>query len=224
MPLHVLLIEDEVPFREAICDILNIHGFAASGVGSLKSFRAWRQTHTCDVLVVDRILPDGDGLEAVRLHRTGSDGTVIVLTARSTLSERVEGLEAEADHYLQKPVDADELVALLKRIERRLAVKVQSNWLIDKETWTLITPMGESLNLTRNELCVLSCFVERGGLTIGKTEIVRALGHDPESYDLRRLEVLVRRLRQKVESLNVDFPLVTIYGVGFSFNARMMHR
>lgn len=221
MPLSILLLEDEIPFREAMCDILNLEGFAASGVGSLSSFQAWRTTHSCDVLIVDRNLPDGDGLDAVRLHRQGSDGPVIVLTARGQLIDRVEGLNAEADYYLQKPVDSQELLAVLKRVERRLSVNVGTSWLLDKEKWSLVTPNARAVELTRNEICVMSCFFERGGFTVPKAELISALGHDVEVYDPRRLEVMIRRLRNKVEAVSRDFPLVTIYGVGYSFNARL---
>lgn len=222
MPLSVLLLEDEVPFREAMCDILNLEGIAASGVGSLGSFQAWRKSHSCDVLIVDRNLPDGDGLEAVRLHRQGNDGPVIVLTARGQLADRVEGMNAEADYYLQKPIDSQELLAVLRRIERRLSAEIQSNWLLDKETWSLVTPASQTIELTRNELCVMSCFVERAGITVNKADLVQALGHDVQTYDPRRLEVMIRRLRTKVEHEVRDFPLVTIYGIGYSFNARLM--
>lgn len=222
MALKVLLIEDEVPFPEALCDILNLEGFAASGVGSISSFQAWRKTHSCDVLIVDRNLPDGDGLEAVRQHRQASDHPVIVLTARGKLHERIEGLEADADYYLQKPVDSHELTAVLRRIERRLADRTEINWVLDKETWSLITPSGKSVELTRNETGVMSCFIERAGITVTKNEIIEALGHRLEVYDPRRLEVMIRRLRSKVESITHDFPLITIYGVGYSFNARLM--
>lgn len=222
MPLSVLLLEDEIPFREAMCDILNMEGIAASGVGSLSSFQAWRRTHSCDVLIVDRNLPDGDGLDAVRQHRQGSDGPIIVLTARGQLNDRVEGMNAEADYYLQKPVDSQELLAVLRRIERRLSASVVSNWLLDKETWSLLTPSGQPIELTRNEICVMSCFIERAGITVNKVELIGALGHDADTYDPRRLEVMIRRLRNKVEHVSRDFPLVTIYGVGYSFNSRLV--
>lgn len=218
MPLRVLLLEDEIPFREAMCDILNLEGIAASGVGSLASFQAWRRNHSCDVLIADRNLPDGDGLDAVRLHRQASDGPVIVLTARGHLDDRVEGLNAEADYYLQKPLESQELIALLRRIERRLEDKSEANWRLDRESWTLLTPNGRRIELTRNELCVMSCFVERAGIAIEKSELIKALDQDPISYDLRRLEVLIRRLRNKVEQQTKDFPLVTVYGAGYSFN------
>ena len=224
MALHVLVVEDEVAFREGLCDLLNLQGFAASGVGSIASFNAWRRNQSYDVLVVDRQLPDGDGLNIVAAHRLAARGPVIVLTAKSALHERIEGIEADADYYLQKPVETDELIALLRRFQRRVQDCVTTNWQLDAERWILISPSSISVSLTRNELRLLACFVEHSGITRHKADVVRALDHDPATYDLRRLEVLVRRLRNKVESAAGDFPLITIYGVGYSFNAVLRQR
>jgi DNA-binding response OmpR family regulator len=223
MTLHILFIEDEVPFREALCDICNLEGFAASGVGSIQSFRAWRHTHRCDVLVVDRNLPDGDGLQAVALHRADNDGPVIVLTARGQLDERLQGLNADADYYLHKPVAPQELVALLHRLERK-APQAQADappWLIDEAAWHLHRPDGSVVELTRNEVQVLACFVEHPGVPKNKADLIVSLGCEPDKYDPRRLEVLMRRLRNKIEASGCSFPLSTIYGVGYSFNARL---
>jgi DNA-binding response OmpR family regulator len=223
MPLHILFIEDEMPFREALCDICNLEGFVASGVGSIQSFRAWRHTHRCDVLVVDRNLPDGDGLQAVALHRADNDGPVIVLTARGQLDERLQGLNADADYYLHKPVAPQELVALLHRLERKApqAQAYTPPWLIDDAAWHLHRPDGSVVELTRNEVQVLACFVEYPGVPKSKADLIVSLGCEPDTYDPRRLEVLMRRLRNKIEASGCSFPLFTIYGVGYSFNARL---
>lgn len=221
MPLRILIIEDEVGFREAMCDILNTEGFAASGVGSIASFNAWRITHSCDVLVVDRQLPDGDGLDAVRSHRKVSDGPVIVLTAKNKLADRLEGFEQDVDHYFTKPFHIKEIVALLRRYERKMQESALGSWCLDLEHWRLHCANGKELELTRNEVAILGCFKERAGIIVHKSDLIRALGHDPEVFDPRRLEVALRRLRRKVTALDPDFPLKTVYGMGLSFNARL---
>lgn len=221
MALQILFIEDEAPFRDALCDICNLEGFAASGVGSIQSFQAWRNTHRCDVLVVDRNLPDGDGLEAVALHRAVSNGPVIVLTARGQLDERLQGFNADADYYLHKPVAPEELMALLHRLQRNApqSQAEPSKWLIDAAGWQLRRPDGSVVELNRNEVQVLTCFIDQPGVARSKSELIISLGCDPAVYDPRRLEVLMRRLRNKVDVPGCTFPLTTIYGVGYSFNA-----
>lgn len=221
MPLKVLIIEDNIGYREAICDILNLEGFAANGVGSLASFQAWRTTHSCDILMVDRQLPDGDGLEAVRAHRQVSDGPIIMITAKSELDDRVKGFENDVDYYFAKPCDSGELIALLRRYERKMLESALGSWCLDLERWRLRCANGNELELTRNEVAILGCFKERAGITVAKDELIRALGQDPSMFDPRRLEVALRRLRRKVESQDPDFPLKTVYGLGLSFNAKL---
>jgi DNA-binding response OmpR family regulator len=224
MPLKVLFIEDEVVLRDALCDLMNQEGFAATGVGSISSFIAWRKTHSCDVLVVDRKLPDGDGLEAIRKHRLSSDGPVVVLSAQGQSQDRSCALNEDADYYLTKPIDSDELIALLRRFERKSLDFSGSSWILDRERWSLLCPGKASVALNHNELLLLACFVEKAGITQEKSLIIRALGHDVASYDPRRLESMVSRLRSKVEAVAPDFPLTTIYGIGYSFNARLSSR
>lgn len=224
--LRILLVEDETDFREGLRDLLNLQGFIADGVGSIGSYKAWRMTHSCDVLIIDRQLPDGDGLEIIRLHRQVDQVPVIVLTARGQLDERIAGLDADADHYLVKPIASSELIALLRRIERRAAIQQQAaNWILDPVGWRLCSPCGDEVELTRRELAFLANFVEKPGLPVPRQEIILNLDHDPALYDPRRLEVMVRRLRNKVEEATpVDFPLTTIYGVGYAFNGSLAKR
>ena len=74
MTFKILLVEDETDFRDALCDLLNLEGFSADGVGSIASYTAWRLTHSCDVLIVDRLLPDGDGAQSPSRHRRATYG------------------------------------------------------------------------------------------------------------------------------------------------------
>lgn len=223
MALSILLVEDETDFREALRDILNLEGFVADGVGSFSSYKAWSKTHACDVLIVDRQLPDGDGLDIVRLRRQADDAPVIVLTARGQIEERIAGMDADADHYLVKPVATAELLALLRRIERRATAQMQTmTWTLDPVTWRLRAPLGAEISLTRREVIFLRHFVERPGLTVQRGDIIKSLGDDPAQFDPRRLEVMVRRLRNKVEDTSAEkFPLATVYGVGYAFNSSL---
>lgn len=113
MTLRVLIVEDDHDYRDALCHIFNLEGFSADGVGTIASFEAWRwrSTHQLDVLIVDRQLPDGDGLEALARYRQVANTPAIVLTALGQLPERIAGLEADADYYLVKPVVMDGVVS-----------------------------------------------------------------------------------------------------------------
>lgn len=225
MPYRVLIVEDEVDLRDALRDSMNLEGFAADGVGSVASYKAWRQTHSCDVLIVDRNLPDGDGLEIIRLHRQTESGPVIIITCEGAPEDRISGMNADADYYLVKPLVTDELIAILRRFSRReesVGLGGNGSWVLDSVKWNLTKVGGLQIGLTKKELNLLSNFVEKPGLTVTYLEMIQALSASPELYDRRNLEALVRRFRLKAEKLGIeDFPLTNVYGVGFVFNGFM---
>lgn len=219
MTLRILLVDDEVDLRDGLIDLLTIEGFKCSGVGSIAEYKAWSDQHDYDILLLDRNLPDGDGLEILGIHKSWRTSPVVIVTCEGQLEDRVRGLEADADYYLVKPVVIEELVALIHKFSRRMLRDQKSTYQIDMQRWALKFPNGLNVTLTRNELKLMSCFVDRSGITVKRNEIICALGAKPEVYDERRLEVLVRRLRKKIEDVGVqNFPLATVYGTGYVFN------
>ncbi len=224
MSLRILIVEDEELFRDSLRDTLNLEGFAADGVGSIAGYRAWRQSHSCDVLIVDRNLPDGDGLEVIKIHRQTEAGPIIVITCRGLTEDRILGLNSDADHYMVKPIVTDELISLLARLSRKneLSATKGSPWVLNPVNWRLQNVGAVSVVLTRNEFALVNCFVERAGLAVNRDEIIKALGEEVEGYDIRRLETLVRRLRLKIKAAgSQELPLTTVYGKGYVFNGHL---
>lgn len=220
MTLRILVVEDEQDFREALCDILSVEGFHAQGVGSMAAYRQWRANNSCDVLILDRQLPDGDGLEIAKMHRKTTDAVIIFLTGAGTPENRTEGYEADGDYYFVKPMVLKELLALIRRLDRRLDNQgLADAWLIDPVRWTLTSPDGTKVGMTKTEIAIMCCFIEKGGLTVPRHQLIGVLGGQPGNYDPRRLEIAIRRLRKKMDNAGVSsFPLTTIYGTGYSFN------
>ena len=218
---RVLVVEDEASLREAIVTFLNMDGLSADGVGSLQAAALWLNTHEVDVVVLDLGLPDGEGLEWVRrmaLQRKG----VVICSARSYPADRVAGMRAGADAYLVKPVDLDELSLLIGRLVNRLKSGAEQPWIFQRLHWTLRCPQGNSLKLTRTEAVAIECLAQVPGNVISKDNIVVALGHDPVHYDVRRLEVMIRRLRAKSQSaLGIDLPLQTVNRMGYVFASQI---
>lgn len=225
MTFRILIVEDDALFRDTLRDILNLEGFVADGVGSIESYRAWRQSHSCDVLIVDRSLPDGDGLDVVKLHRKTEEGPVICVTCKGDADDRILGINAEADYYLVKPVVIDEIVAILHRLYRKSHLPNSSGsnrWVLNTVDWRLKSLNGTEVFLTQNELVFLNCFVEKPGITVDKIQVIRALSRETGAYDARSLEILVRRLRQKTKTATGSvMPLATVYGRGYAFNGQL---
>lgn len=220
MKPRILLVEDEIDFREGLIELLTLEGFDAFGLGSIAECDAWLFSNTCDIAILDRNLPDGDGLDILRSHAPNKPIVSILLTCEGQSHDRIAGMNADADYYLVKPFPADELIAILRRLERRLMThkSATTEWALNPIRWEMTTPGHLDIELTKSEFALLSCFIDKPGVTIRREQIIIGLGFNPDNYDTRRLEVMVRRLRKKVEDAGIaKFPLQTIYGVGLAF-------
>ncbi len=217
---RVLVIEDEVQLLEAIVTYLNMEGFVADGVSSLSTATHWMRTHPFDVLVLDLGLADGDGLDWLNKNTQLRDKGVIITTARGQPQQRVEGIRAGADVYLVKPIALEELTSLVANLLRRKRSGSDPSWTIDRTHWTLQSGTGPAVKLTYSEAVFLQKMAAQAGEVVARQELVLSLGHDPRTYDFRRMEILVRRLRNKVKSeLGRELPLETVRKIGYAFTA-----
>lgn len=217
---RVLIVEDDQDYCDALCDILRLEGLSPTGVCSVAAYETTKDLETYALLLLDRNLPDGDGLGVLRKHRQINSVPVIFITCEGQLEDRIAGLDADADYYLVKPVQNDELMAIVHRCLRRSVSPLQSkNWFVDPVKWTLMNPDNHRLSLTFTEQSILKCFVDAPGIAVSRENIVRQLGKDPISYDYRRLEVAIRRLRKKISENGLGaFPLESVYGFGYVLN------
>ena len=224
--MRILIVEDDARFRDSLCDILNLEGFSAYGVGSIAAYKSWIATHECDVMILDRNLPDGDGLTILALQKEKKSVPTVFVTCEGQPEDRVLGLNADADYYLVKPIVTDELVAILNRLARRITLAdthIQTAYTLDKACWRLVWPKHAChMPLTRTEMTLLLCFSDKADRVVSRDDIARALGYDPLIYDFRRLEVMVRRLRGKAQQVcSMPLPLDTAYGKGYAFHGTL---
>jgi DNA-binding response OmpR family regulator len=218
-PGRILVIEDEADLLDATVTFLNMDGLAADGVSSLSAASHWIRNYPFDAVVLDLGLPDGDGLQWLQRQSFEGKG-VVITTARGDNLQRLEGARAGADIYLVKPIQLEELATLLHNLMRRLRNQQAPLWHLSRTQWTLHTPNGQSIKLTHSESMVLQKMAEQPGAAVSRQELARSLGHDPAHYDYRRIEILVRRLRNKAkETLGKDLPLETVHKLGYAFTA-----
>jgi DNA-binding response OmpR family regulator len=219
---RVLVIEDETHLLDATVTFLNMEGFVADGVSSLSMASQWMRTHALDVLVLDLGLPDGDGLQWLGQTSELRGKGVIITTARGRTEQRIEGIKAGADVYLVKPIQLEELASLVANLLRRTRSASSPSWSIDRTHWTLRTGTGLTVKLTHSEAVLLLKMADQPGQVVPRQDLVLSLGHDPQHYDFRRMEILVRRLRNKVKAdLGCDLPLETVRKVGYAFTASL---
>lgn len=220
--MKILIVEDEHDFSKALNEILIIEGFEVNVVDSLSAYYDWIASNQCDLLILDRTLPDGDGIEILRQPLRGNTKATIFLTGMGHAEERVRAFDLDADYYLVKPVDINELVSIVRRYSRRLGNQPSykyPTWLLDCKSWTLKNIAEDNVELTHKEMTFMKCFVGLEGLAVRRQTIIRALGFSPDAYDIRRLEAMVSRLRKKIEDAGFkNFPLSTVYGIGYAFN------
>lgn len=214
--MNIIVIEDDPDLLESLTMLLNKEGYPTNGVRSLASFTVWQQTHHFDLVILDRMLPDGDGLSLLQVIEPHI--SVIVLTGKTDTVSRIEGFDADVDHYIAKPVNSNELLAIIRQCQRKQAPDASAIWLLNKVTWEIASRDKRCFKLTNNEFRFVSAFVERAGLVINREELAEALGQDPKVYDYRRMEVLIKRLREKFTNNGFECPLQNAYGKGYSFN------
>lgn len=217
---RVLVVEDEPDLMDALVDYLNMEGMRAVGVKSLREAQAWMVANGFDVLLLDLGLPDGDGLSWLKMRTDLQNKGVIITTARSDSISRISGIRAGADVYLVKPVLPEEIVSLVHNLMRRLHGRAAPTWKLDETGWRLIAPDGRPFKLTHSEHVLLHRLAQSAGQAVSKEILASSLGHNPEHYDYRRLEILVRRLRNKAkQTLDITLPLETAHRVGYAFTA-----
>jgi len=208
--LHALVVDDDVPLRELICDYLRRYGIASRGVGDGQAMRAALAAEHFDILVLDLMLPGEDGLSLCRWLRQHSNLPLLMLTARAEPTDRVLGLELGADDYLVKPFEPRELVARLQSIMRRVRCERDTpveeppnqrrfdGWLLDGVMRQLRSPGGMLVPLSNAEFRLLWVFLDRPRRVLSREQLLDlARGRQMDVFD-RSIDLLVSRLRSKL--------------------------
>lgn len=217
----ILVLEDEPSLLEAYISYLNLEGFVADGISSLKAAQNWILTHDFDILILDLGFADGDGLEWLNQQQPNllSKGLIIV-SARDGIKDKIKGIQAGADVYLTKPVPLEIIAASAHNLFKRLSKSPMLQWKINTINWILKAPDNQEIKLTHSEMLLMVCFTQYQGQIVTKDSLIISLGHSPEYYDNRRLEIMIRRLRTKVRTqLGFELPFETVHSKGFAFSA-----
>ena len=206
--------------------MLELSGFYADGRGSAQEFYQALNAVRYDVAIVDLGLPDQSGLKVVEFLREKTNMGIIILTARSSINDRMLGYDCGADYFFSKPVDTLELVAAIKNLHSRLVGSLPNIddalecWRLNKSSWRLASPDGRDIELTSKELQFLDILMQQANENITRQYVLDILGYSEDTYGSRSLDSLVKRLRKKVEStLELELPVRTVHAVGFCFSA-----
>jgi two-component system, OmpR family, phosphate regulon response regulator OmpR len=227
MPARLLLIDDDTRLTTMVAGYLQANGFEVTTAGSLASGRERLRQEVFDALLLDLMLPDGDGLDLTRELRADARTRrlpLLMLTARGEPPDRIVGLEIGADDYLPKPFEPRELLARVKALLRRSAAPLGDDELLRFGRLEIDLGArqarvdGKPCDLTSHQFDLLVVLAQGAGRVLSRDQIMDGLkGHPLEAFD-RSIDVHVSRIRAAIE----DDPkapkrLLTVRGVGYVF-------
>ncbi|MAY85504.1 MAG: DNA-binding response regulator [Pseudooceanicola sp.] len=217
--MRILMVEDTVDLAEGVIAHLARSGVVCDLAATLEDARDFRAVQRYDAVVLDINLPDGSGLALLRDMRAGADRTpVLMLTALSSIDDRVSALDLGADDYLGKPFDQRELEARLRALVRREAERKEAHITIGALVYApkdrSAQLNGRQLDLTRREAALLDMLIRHRGHYLSKTRLYDSLyGFEDADVGVNAIELYIARLRKKFAGSGVA--IQTQRGVGY---------
>ncbi len=220
--MRILIIEDEEALRQQVVERLSTEGYTVDASGDGKEGLFLASEYPLDLAIIDLGLPGMPGLEIIRtLRADGATLPILILTARGKWEEKVTGLEAGADDYLVKPFHMEELLARIKALLRRSAgngVEALQFGPVTLDTGAQrVSLEGTPLELTAFEYRLLEYLARHRDKVIPKSELADYLYPHEEDRDSNVIEVLIGRLRRKLDPANTLKPIETLRGRGYRF-------
>ncbi len=220
--MRVLVVEDDTDIREQLTESIQGAGFVVDAAADGAQGLYLALEYPIDLAIIDLGLPEVSGLDIIkRLREKGKDYPVIVLTARTRWQNRVEGLEAGADDYVDKPFHHEELLARMRALLRRTGRWSQAEFscgpirLNTSEQRLLVD--DDEISLTAYEYKVIEHLMMHAGEVISKTDLTESMYDDESDRDSNVIEVFIRRLRMKLDPEGTINPIETLRGRGYRF-------
>jgi heavy metal response regulator len=222
--MRVLLVEDERRISAYVKRGLEEEGYAVDAVYTGREVLDWADAAAYDLIILDILLPELDGISVCReLRRRGNHTPVLMLTARDTVDNRVAGLDAGADDYLVKPFAMKELLARLRAITRRNTEQPKTSALqvadlsLDTRTHQ-VRRGGKRIELVAKEYAVLECLMREPGRVLTRTMIAEHVWNYDTFNQSNVVDVYVRNLRRKIDDPFDKKLIRTLRGAGYSLS------
>lgn len=231
MGTQILLVEDEAPIREMIRFALTREGFDLLEAADVQTARTHITDYQPDLLIVDWMLPDYSGVELVRgLRRDpiNQDIPVIMLTARSKESDKVQGLDAGADDYMTKPVAIRELLARINALLRRShGHKDTETLIVDPLTLDLagrkLLIEGENIHIGQTEYRLLHFFMTHLDRVYSRAQLLDFVWGQNVYVEERTVDVHILRLRKLLKPFGADQMIQTVRSAGYRFSKQVLN-
>lgn len=223
--LRLAVLEDDDALREDILvPQLADAGFDTEGFASSADLHRRLRETSFDLLVLDLVLDDENGLDIARELRSVSSIGIVMLTGRGSQFDQIRGLHDAVDAWLTKPVDIELLAATLRSLARRMRIdndgimpdQAANGWRLAERGWHLYSPDGNCVSLNLLERCLLGRLFATAGEVVTRADLLTLLTTAAENVDSHRLEMLIHRLRRKIhDHLGETLPLRAVRGQGY---------
>ena len=222
--MRILLVEDELEMASVLKTALRRQDVVVDHAANLADAEAMVRFGAYDAIVLDRRLPDGEGLTLIpRLRALNVEAPVIALTAMSDLRERIAGLDAGADDYMGKPFATEELVARLKALHRRPYIMRADQTVVGRLTYDFRHREAlidrQALDLPRRERLVLETLIRRPGRTVMRGMLEEAVYALDDEIGSNALDAHISRLRRKLDDLSAGVEIRAVRNLGYLLRA-----
>lgn len=231
---RILFVEDDKLVRDLISAKLENEGYEVVTVGSAKEMFNSLRNGPFDLLLLDLGLPDEDGIALARKIRASSAMPLMILTARTSLEDKLAALEVGADDFLTKSVDGQEFLLRIRNLLARsrgatglhygqdAKILRFDGWVMDLERYELTSPAGQEIVLTSAEFNLLGVLAKAAGRVLSRSYLLDAISGIDDVPSDRMIDAFVSRIRKKIEPcLAKPKMILTVTGVGYKFNARL---
>lgn len=214
--MRLLLVEDDIMIGESVLDLLRGEGYAVDWVKDGQMAETALQTATYDLMLLDLSLPRKDGIDVLRGLRARHERMpVLITTARDSIQQRIQGLDAGADDYVLKPYDLEELLARIRALQRRASGRAEPVYehegvSINPATREVICN-GQAVVLSAREWAVLEPLIARPGMVLSRAQLEEKLYSWKDEVNSNAVEVYIHGLRKK---LGPDL-IRNVRGVGY---------
>jgi DNA-binding response OmpR family regulator len=225
--MRVLIVEDEIALADALQYILLKNGYQVDVVNNGIDGEAYACSGIYDVIVLDRMLPGREGVEILKaIRNTKLKTPTMFLTAKDSIDDRVEGLDAGADDYLIKPFSNKEFLARVKALSRRSETLTIGEALTISDTKLYIHKCiyeidGKQISLTKTETQLLELFIRNRNQVLTKEQILERIWGFDNEVEIANVELYIYYLRKKIDFSISDIELKTVRGVGYTLLERI---
>jgi DNA-binding response OmpR family regulator len=218
--MRILLVEDNLRLQELLSEVLRSAGYGVDAITTVAELLSNARAINYDHLIVDLMLPDGNGLDAIHSLRAEKLSVpILIMTAKGRIEDRIDGLDAGADDYVIKPFNHGELLARVRALLRRPSEVVGPVLRMGKveldEAAAQVRCSGKLVDLRNSERRLLAMLMRRSGNVVVKESIEEALSGIGREVSSNAVEALVSRLRKGLEGVEPGIVIETVRGVGY---------